>query len=133
MDVARRRRVLVVDDDPSVRALLNTMLSLEGLEVAEAADGVAALGLADVMRPDVILLDIMMPRMDGYEVCRALKERPDPPKVVMVTAKTAQEDELAALAAGADGYIRKPFSPAQILRAVDAAPAPEGNPVSELE
>lgn len=133
MDLERRRKVLVVDDDPSVRALLNTMLSLEGMEVAEAADGAAALGLADVMRPDVILLDIMMPRMDGYEVCRVLKEAADPPKIVMVTAKTAQEDELAALAAGADGYIRKPFSPAQILKAVGADAISEGNTVSELE
>ncbi len=119
------KRVLVVDDDPATRELITSILDLEGIETAVAADGEAGLALARAMRPDVVLLDIMMPGMDGYEVCRILKGFGRPPKVVMVTAKTGPEHELAALAAGADLYIRKPFSPADILGAVGSQIVPE--------
>jgi DNA-binding response OmpR family regulator len=81
-----------------------------------------------VVRPDVVLLDIMMPRMNGYDVCRALKASPTAPKIVMITAMTSTEDELAALAAGADDYIRKPFRPEDILRAVGFSAAAEDGP-----
>jgi DNA-binding response OmpR family regulator len=107
--VARKLKVLAVDDDPRILDLVATILRLAQVEVATAVDGEAGLALAQVTRPDVVLLDIMMPRMDGYDVCRALKASDDAPKIVMITAKTSSDDELAALAAGADGYIRKPF------------------------
>ena len=111
-------KVLVVDDDPTILDLVTTILRLAGAQSATAVDGEAGLALARVMRPDVVLLDIMMPRMDGYDVCRALKAAADPPKIVMITAKTSAEDELAALAAGADDYVRKPFRPDEILQAI---------------
>lgn len=111
-------RVLIVDDDPMIVELLGMILHLNGIEYASAADGETGLALAEAMRPDVVLLDVMMPRKDGYEVCRELKSQPVPPKVVMVTAKASTDDELAALSAGADDYVRKPFKPQEILRAV---------------
>ena len=116
--MARKLKVLAVDDDPRILDLVATILRLAQVEVATAVDGEAGLALAQVTRPDVVLLDIMMPRMDGYDVCRALKASDDAPKIVMITAKTSSDDELAALAAGADGYIRKPFRSEDILRAV---------------
>jgi DNA-binding response OmpR family regulator len=116
--VARKLKVLAVDDDPRILDLVATILRLAQVEVATAVDGEAGLALAQVTRPDVVLLDIMMPRMDGYDVCRALKASDDAPKIVMITAKTSSDDELAALAAGADDYIRKPFRAEDILRAV---------------
>lgn len=122
-----KNKVLVVDDDPAILDLVATILRLSGVEVATAVDGVAGLALARVMKPDVVLLDIMMPRMDGYEVCRSLKESGDPPKVVMVTAMASADDELAAMTAGADDYIRKPFMPRDILKAVGVGVSAEEN------
>jgi DNA-binding response OmpR family regulator len=126
--VAGKPRVVVVDDDPTILDLITTILRPARVEVATAVDGEAGLALAQVMRPDVVLLDIMMPRMNGYEVCRALKGGPHPPKIVMITAMTSTEDELAALAAGADDYIRKPFRPEEILKAVGFPVASDGGP-----
>lgn len=116
--MARKLKVLVVDDDPAILDLVATILRLARVDAATAVDGEAGLALAQVMRPDVVLLDIMMPRMDGYDVCRALKATDESPKIVMITAKTSTEDELAALAAGADDYVRKPFRPEEILKAI---------------
>jgi DNA-binding response OmpR family regulator len=126
--VAGKPRVVVVDDDPTILDLITTILRPARVEVATAVDGEAGVALAQVMRPDVVLLDIMMPRMNGYEVCRALKGGPHAPKIVMITAMTSTEDELAALAAGADDYIRKPFRPEDILKAVGLPVASDGGP-----
>ncbi|MGH2675931.1 MAG: response regulator transcription factor [Actinomycetota bacterium] len=128
--MTRKLKVLVVDDDPAILELVSTILRLARVEVATAVDGEAGLALAHVTRPDVVLLDIMMPRMDGYDVCRALKASDDAPKIVMITAKTSSDDELAALAAGADGYIRKPFRPEDILRAVGREVTQDGRPAA---
>lgn len=128
--MAGKLRVLVVDDDPTILDLITTILRLARVEVATAVDGEAGLALARVMRPDVVLLDIMMPRMDGYDACRALKAAPHPPRIVMVTAKTSTEDELAALAAGADGYVRKPFQPEDILNAIGLGVPANEDPTS---
>jgi DNA-binding response OmpR family regulator len=111
-------KVLVVEDDPTVQEVLTTLLGFEGCEVAVAPDGESGLAAAARMRPDVVLLDIMMPGIDGYDVCRTLKAEPDPPKVVMVTAKTSPEDERKGMAVGADAFLRKPFSPIELLRVV---------------
>lgn len=126
--MSRKVKVVAVDDDATILELLSTILRLAGVEVATAVDGEAGLALAKVVRPDVVLLDIMMPRMNGYDVCRALKASPTAPKIVMITAMTSTEDELAALAAGADDYIRKPFRPEDILRAVGFSAAAEDGP-----
>jgi DNA-binding response OmpR family regulator len=128
--VARKLKVLAVDDEQVILDLVATILNLNDVEIATAVDGEAGLALAQVMRPDVVLLDIMMPRMDGYDVCRALKASDHAPKVVMITAKTSSEDELAALAVGADDYIRKPFRPEDILRAVGLEATRDGEPAA---
>lgn len=111
-------KVLVVEDDKTTRDVLSTLLGFEGCEVAAAPDGESALAVAEVMRPDVVLLDVMMPGMSGFAVCRALKDGDRIPRVVMVTAKTSPDDEEAGFAAGADAYLRKPFSPLEVLEAV---------------
>ena len=116
--MTRKIRVVVVDDDPAILELVTAILRLARVDVATAVDGEAGLALAQVVRPDVVFLDVMMPRMNGYDVCRALKGGRNPPKIVMITAKRSTEDELAALSAGADDYIRKPFHPEDILRAI---------------
>lgn len=121
-----RLKVLVVEDDPTVQEVLATLLGFEGCEVEVAADGRAGLEAAARLRPDVVLLDIMMPGMDGYDVCRTLKSERDPPKVVMVTAKTSAEDERKGISVGADAYLRKPFSPLELLRVVGVSP--DGRP-----
>ena len=125
--MSRMVSVVVVDDEPTILALVSAILRPVGVDVATAVDGEAGLALAQLVKPDVVLLDIMMPRMNGYEVCRALKAGPAPPKIVMITAKTSTEDELAALAAGADDYLRKPFRAEDILRAVGHPVAAEGD------
>ncbi|HYH27864.1 MAG TPA: response regulator [Actinomycetota bacterium] len=109
------RRVLVVDDDPTIRDVLQTMLDFEGCEVVVASDGNTAIDTARRLQPDVVLLDVMMPGMNGVEVCRLLKAESDPPKVVMVTAKSSILDQAAGRGAGADAYLTKPFSPLQVL------------------
>jgi two-component system OmpR family response regulator len=111
-------KVLVVDDDPTVRDVLRIMLGFEGCQVVDAPDGESALVMFAAIRPDVVILDVAMPGMDGVEVCRQLKTRPHPPRVVMLTARVHPEDERRALDAGADAYIRKPFSPLEVLELV---------------
>jgi response regulator RpfG family c-di-GMP phosphodiesterase len=112
-----RRRVAVVDDDRSFRALLATTLASESLEVAEAPSAAEARDLIRLWRPDIVLLDVAMPGLDGLSFCRELKDRAGPPIVVLVTgAELAAGD---ADAAGADAVLAKPFSPLQLLGVMD--------------
>ena len=111
-------KVLVVDDDPTIRDVLRIMLGFEGCQVVDAPDGESALVMFTAIRPDVVILDVSMPGVDGVEVCRQLKSSPPPPRVVMLTARAQPEDEQRALDAGADAYIRKPFSPLEVLEYV---------------
>lgn len=121
-----KRKILVVEDHPTVREVLRTLLGMEEYEVAVAPNGEAGLALADILQPDVVILDVMMPGLDGYEVCRAIKARAESTRIVMVTARTSEEDEAVGREAGADAYLRKPFSPLDILEAVGmGARAPE--------
>lgn len=113
-----KRKILVVEDHPTVREVLRTLLGMEDYEVAVAPNGEAGLALADILQPDVVILDVSMPGLNGYEVCRAIKSRDGDTRVVMVTARTSEEDERAGREAGADAYLRKPFSPLDILEAV---------------
>ncbi|MGH2764913.1 MAG: response regulator transcription factor [Actinomycetota bacterium] len=113
-----KRKILVVEDHPTVREVLRTLLGMEDYEVAVAPNGEAGLALADILRPDVAILDVSMPGLNGYEVCRAIKSRAADTRVVMVTARISEDDERAGREAGADAYLRKPFSPLDILEAV---------------
>jgi len=111
------RTVLVVDDDDDIRNLLRATIERGVHRVVDAADGAEALGLIGRAPPDLILLDVNMPGMDGPEVCRWVKANPATRgvKVLMITAATQDEDRQRGLDAGADGYITKPFSPLSLL------------------
>jgi len=107
-------RVLVVDDDPTVAEVVLGYLRRDGFEAAHAADGFAALAIAAAAPPDLVVLDLMLPGIDGLEVCRRLRaDRPDLP-VVMLTARGEEEDRIAGLEVGADDYVVKPFSPREL-------------------
>jgi two-component system OmpR family response regulator len=108
-------KVLVVDDDATVRDVLTTLLGFEGFEVRTASDGPTGLELAESMKPDIVLLDVVLPELDGLEVCRLLRKRAPSTRVVMLTGRSTAEDELHGVAAGADAYLRKPFSPLELL------------------
>lgn len=108
-------RVLVVDDQETLTDLLRLALRYEGWEVRTAADGVAALGVAREFRPDAVVLDVMLPDIDGLEVLRRLRGgTPDVP-VLFLTAKDAVEDRIAGLTAGGDDYVTKPFSLEEVI------------------
>jgi len=106
-----RPRVLVVEDEESLATLLQYNLEKEGFEVALAASGEQALRHVDIVAPDLLLLDWMLPKMSGLEVCRRLRGIPDMHKVavVMLTGRTDEQDRVTALRFGADDYISKPF------------------------
>ena len=108
-------RILVVDDEPQLRRALERALKLEGYEVALAADGEEALAAATRQHPDAIVLDVLMPKLDGLEVCRMLRERDDRTPVLMLTARDAVSDRVDGLDAGADDYVVKPFALEELL------------------
>ena len=111
--------VLVIEDDPGIARVVRLYLEQDGHRVATAGDGVAGLKLARDSSPDLIVLDLMLPRLDGMEICRALRQESDVP-IVMVTARVAEADRLAGLDLGADDYILKPFSPRELAARVRA-------------
>ncbi|MFN8173504.1 MAG: response regulator transcription factor [Solirubrobacteraceae bacterium] len=108
-------RVLVVDDDAPVRRMLRRTLAAEGLEVVAAADGGQALAVAERDPPDLVVLDVAMPGMDGLAVCRRLRAAGVAAPVLMLTARDAVADRVAGLDAGADDYLVKPFAPEELL------------------
>jgi two-component system, OmpR family, response regulator MprA len=103
-------RILVVDDEPAVRTSLERALSLEGYDVALAADGAAALDRLAAAPPDAVILDVSMPGLDGLEVCRRMRQAGDRTPVLMLTARDAVDDRVEGLDAGADDYLVKPFA-----------------------
>ena len=122
--------VLVIDDEPKIRDIVRRYLEADGFIVTECADGPAALRAARDERPDLIILDVMLPGIDGVEVLRRLRESSQVP-VIMLTARGEEVDKLIGLAVGADDYITKPFSGRElaararvILRRVNRSPAP---------
>ena len=123
---ANPRSVLVVDDDPDIRDLVTMKIASAGFDVRTAADGEAALTAARAFMPDLVLLDRMMPGLDGLQVCRMLRADPDLDRtlVLMLTAKARESDVRDGFAAGADGYITKPFSPCELLARVEWALRP---------
>jgi two-component system, OmpR family, response regulator MprA len=108
-------RVLVVDDDPPLRRMLARTLSAEGFEVTVAADGGAALVEVQRAAPDVIVLDVAMPAIDGLSVCRRLRGKGLPTPILMLTARDAVADRVAGLEAGADDYLVKPFAVPELV------------------
>jgi two-component system response regulator MprA len=108
-------RILVVDDEPAVRSALRRALVLEAYEVDVASDGVEALDAVTSRPPDAIVLDVMMPRLDGLETCRRLRAGGDRTPVLMLTAMDAVSDRVGGLDAGADDYLVKPFALEELL------------------
>ena len=113
-------RVLVVDDDPPLRRMLARTLSAEGFEVTVAADGGAALVEVQRSAPDVIVLDVAMPAIDGLSVCRRLRGKGLPTPILMLTARDAVADRVAGLEAGADDYLVKPFAVPELVARLHA-------------
>jgi two-component system alkaline phosphatase synthesis response regulator PhoP len=111
------RRVLVVDDDVKTVELVKLYLNRDGYRVLTAYDGIEALRLAREGRPDLIVLDLMLPGMSGLEVCRTLRNESDVP-IIMLTAMTTDQDKLKGLELGADDYMTKPFSPRELAARV---------------
>ncbi len=114
-----RIRVLVVDDEQPIRELVRGYLAREQMEVLTAQDGVAALELLRSARPDVVVLDLMLPGLDGIEVCRQLRTFSDA-YVLMLTARGEEIDRIVGLSIGADDYLTKPFSPRELVARVKA-------------
>lgn len=112
-------RVLVVDDEPHIRAVLRGYLEADGFSVTEAGDGEAALASVRADAPDLVLLDIMLPGIDGLEVLRRLRGFSEA-FVILVTARTEEVDKLIGLGVGADDYVTKPFSPREVIARVKA-------------
>jgi DNA-binding response OmpR family regulator len=113
------RVILLVDDDESLRQVISQYLTQEGYRVISAGSGVEALRLFYSERPDAVLLDLMMPGMDGWEVCARLRELSDAP-ILLVTARTSQEDKLRGFRLGIDDYLSKPFSLAELAARLQA-------------
>jgi len=119
-------KVLIVEDEPHIVLSLEFLLDRAGYETVSAADGETALELVRRLRPDVVLLDIMLPRLNGYEVCRALKADPvlRPVPVIILSAKGQEVEVVKGLELGATAYITKPFGNAEILEAIRGALEP---------
>jgi DNA-binding response OmpR family regulator len=114
-----RSRVLVVDDDANIRQILRLYLERDGHRVQEAIDGSTALALAAERVFDLVLLDVMLPGIDGLEVCRQIRDRGDTP-IVLLTARSGDSDKVVGLDLGADDYVVKPFSPRELMARVRA-------------
>jgi len=122
--------VLIIEDDPNTSALVALYLEREGFQTVQAHDGEAGLSAAADHHPILVVLDLMLPRMDGWEVCRRLRQRSEVP-VIMLTARGEEIDRVSGLTLGADDYVVKPFSPRELVARVKAvlrrtsAPLPE--------
>jgi DNA-binding response OmpR family regulator len=115
-----KRRVLIVDDEPNIVLSLEFLLRQQGYEVSVARDGEEALAAAEDWRPDLMVLDVMLPGLDGFEVCRRLRERPENAtmKILLLTARGREVERVRGLEEGADAYVRKPFSTRQLMKTV---------------
>ncbi len=113
------RKILVVDDEESIVKIIEYNLKKEGYEVLSACDGEEGYRLACEKKPDLILLDIMMPKMDGYEVCKKVREKSNVP-IIMLTARAEEVDKVVGLELGADDYVTKPFGNRELMARVKA-------------
>lgn len=114
------KKILIVEDHADIRRLIRMTLELDDYEILEAENGDAGLAMATEHAPDLVLLDVMMPgKLNGLDVCRALKARPQPPRVLLLTARGRSEDLAAGMEAGAEAYLVKPFSPLQLIENIN--------------
>jgi two-component system OmpR family response regulator len=118
--VTAEARLLVVDDEPNIIELLSASLRYAGFEVATATDGTAALQTARAFRPDLLVLDVMMPQMDGFELVRRLRSEGTRTPVLFLTARDATEDKVTGLTLGGDDYVTKPFSLEELVARIRA-------------
>ena len=127
--------VLIVDDEPDIVILLRLALEAAGYSTVEATDGEEALEVIRTQHPDVVLLDVMMPRMDGWATLEHLEETGEHPRVIMVTAKTASRDHDRALQLGADDFVTKPFEPDELVermrRVLESPPSSDEEPAED--
>jgi two-component system OmpR family response regulator len=114
------RRILVVDDEDNLRSMLVAALKYEGYDVVQASDGAAGLRAARETKPDLIVLDVMMPQLDGFAVVKRLREAGDRTPVIFLTARDASEDRVTGLNLGGDDYLPKPFSLEELVARVEA-------------
>ena len=114
-----QKKILVVDDEERMRKIVSDFLHREGYEIEEASDGVEAVEKFELAPADLIILDVMMPRMDGWQVCREIRKNSKVP-IIMLTARSEEMDELTGFELGADEYIAKPFSPRILVARVNA-------------
>ncbi|TDF95029.1 response regulator transcription factor [Paenibacillus piri] len=112
-------KVLVVDDDPNVREIIRLYFEKQHIEMIEAQDSFVALEMMEKEAPDIVILDVMMPVMDGYEACREIRKRYETP-IIMLTAKGEEFDRVLGLELGADDYVTKPFSPRELTARIKA-------------
>jgi len=116
----QKKRVLIVEDEKNIVDILRFNMNREGYETIEAYDGETGLALARAEKPDLILLDVMLPKMIGFDVCRALRAEGDNVPVIILTAREEEEDKILGLEIGADDYITKPFSMRELIARVRA-------------
>jgi two-component system KDP operon response regulator KdpE len=117
--MAEQTRVLLVEDDPNIVDLIRSNLAVRGFDTMVSTDGVRALALLESGRPDVVLLDLMLPGVDGMELCRAMRERSSV-GIIVVSARRGERDKVSALNVGADDYMTKPFSIEELLARITA-------------
>lgn len=115
------KRVLIVDDEPNIVTALEFLLEKRGYEVKVAVNGEQALAQLDAFRPDLVLLDVMMPKVSGYEVCQRMRSQPQWQgiKIVMLSAKGREVEVSKGMSLGADLYVTKPFSSAELVATID--------------
>ena len=131
-DISRKPKVIIVDDDRDTREMLTLALELEGFEVGQAANGLRLISAMHVDRPDVILLDVMMSWIDGFELCRAIKKNPtfhDIP-VIFISARKSMEDERAGLECGAVDYFAKPLDVDRLIARIREILEQRGAPLN---
>jgi len=118
--MAEKPRILLVDDEPSIVKMVGKRLEVEGFDVLVAMDGQEGLAKAQAEHPDLIVLDLMLPKLNGYEVCTLLKQdtRYQKIPIVLFTAKTQEKDERLGVECGADAYVRKPFRAQELLEKI---------------
>jgi len=113
------KKILVVDDEKKLADLLKAYLEHEGYRVLQASDGVQALAKFESEKPDLVVLDVMMPRIDGLETCQRIRKKSDVP-IIMLTARDQDTDKIVGLELGADDYMTKPFSPRELTARIKA-------------